>query len=118
MNIFEWSDRAGNGQGASFYAGAAGVLGEAILFGHLGLQEDFDRYTLPAGPERFAFTVAKSCDRFTVLNSAKLTVEITNLSKKEICILTAAGKKSLYREKRKNQVRSIAFLFIGQACPE
>ena len=31
MNIFEWSDKGGNGQGASFYAGAAGVLGEAIL---------------------------------------------------------------------------------------
>ena len=47
MNIFEWSDKAGNGQGASFYAGAAGVLGEAILGGHFGLREDFDRYTLP-----------------------------------------------------------------------
>ncbi len=53
MNIFEWSDKGGNGQGASFYAGAAGVLGEAILSGHFGLQEDFDRYTMPAGPERF-----------------------------------------------------------------
>ena len=51
-NIFEWSDRAGNGQGALFYAGAAGVLGEAILRGHLGLEEDFDRYTFAAGSDR------------------------------------------------------------------
>jgi hypothetical protein len=93
MNIFEWSDKGGNGQGASFYAGAAGVLGEAIFSGHFGLQEDFDRYTLPAGPERFTFTVAKVGDRFTVNNSAKMTVDITSLSKKEICILTALGKK-------------------------
>ena len=93
MNIFEWSDRGGNGQGASFYAGAAGVLGEAIFSGHFGLQEDFDRYTVPAGPDRFTVTVAKGNDRFTVNNSAKLTADITNLSKKEICILTQSGKK-------------------------
>jgi hypothetical protein len=93
MNVFEWSDRGGNGQGALFYAGAAGVLGETILAGHFGLQEDFDRYTLPARPERFSLTVAKAGDRFTVDNSAKVTVDISNLSKKEICILTQSGKK-------------------------
>ena len=48
MNVFEWSDRAGNGRGALFYAGAAGVLGEAILAGRLGLQEEFDRYLIAA----------------------------------------------------------------------
>jgi hypothetical protein len=93
MNIFEWSDKAGNGQGASFYAGAAGVLGEAILCGHFGLQEDFDRYTLPAGPERFSLMVVKAGDRFTIDNYAKLFVEIASLSKKEICILTGSDNK-------------------------
>jgi hypothetical protein len=29
--IFEWEDRRGTGRGAMFYAGAAGVIGEAIL---------------------------------------------------------------------------------------
>lgn len=29
--IFEWEDRKGTGQGAYFYAGAAGVIGEAII---------------------------------------------------------------------------------------
>jgi len=94
MNIFEWSDKGGGGQGASFYAGAAGVLGEAILCGHFGLQEDFDRYTLPAGPERFLLTVSKAGDRFTIDNSETLSVEITSLSKKEICLLTESGKEN------------------------
>ncbi len=93
MNIFEWSDKSGGGQGALFYAGAAGVLGEAIFSGHFGLQEDFDRYTLPAGKDRFKIVVDKSGDRFTVDNSAKLTIDITNLAKKEICLLTQSGKK-------------------------
>ena len=56
-NIFEWSDRAGNGRGALFYAGAAGVLGEAILRGHFGLEEDFDRYTFAAGSDHFKIDV-------------------------------------------------------------
>ena len=93
MNIFEWSDKAGNGRGALFYAGAAGVLGEAILGGHFGLQEDFDRYTVPAADDRYQLTVSKSGDRFTVDNSDKITVDISALSKKEICILTASGEK-------------------------
>ncbi|MGD2088037.1 MAG: hypothetical protein PVH61_17795 [Candidatus Aminicenantes bacterium] len=33
--IFEWEDRRGTGRGAMFYAGAAGVIGEAILIGYL-----------------------------------------------------------------------------------
>ncbi|UCH97200.1 MAG: hypothetical protein JSV88_10215, partial [Candidatus Aminicenantes bacterium] len=33
--IFEWEDRQGTGRGAMFYAGAAGVIGEAILIGYL-----------------------------------------------------------------------------------
>ncbi len=122
MNVFEWSDRSGNGQGASFYAGAAGVLGEAILAGHFGLQEDFDRYLLPAGPERFVFTVAKSGDRFTIANSATLSVEIADLSKKEICILTGPGsKKNCVSKKGKTEFwnkRSRGHFAIGQACPE
>jgi GH15 family glucan-1,4-alpha-glucosidase len=32
--IFEWEDRQGTGRGAMFYAGAAGVIGEAILLGY------------------------------------------------------------------------------------
>lgn len=107
MNIFEWSDKAGNGQGASFYAGAAGVLGEAILGGRFGLREDFDRYVLPAGPERFSLTVAKAGDRFTIDNSATLSVEITSLSKKEICILTGAdNKRNCVSKKGKSEFRN------------
>jgi len=34
-NIFEWEDRNGVGRGASFYTGAAGVIGEAIWKGYL-----------------------------------------------------------------------------------
>jgi hypothetical protein len=106
MNIFEWSDNLGNGQGASFYAGAAGVIGEAILGGRFGLQEDFDRYALPAGPERFALTVAKAGDRFTIDNSATLSVEIASLSKKEICILTGSdNKKNCVSKKGKTEFR-------------
>jgi hypothetical protein len=93
MNVFEWSDRAGNGQGASFYAGAAGVLGEALLCGRLGLQEDFDRYTVSAGEEKFKLTVAKGSDRFSFESAGNPTVDIASLSKKEICILTGSGKK-------------------------
>jgi len=32
--IYEWEDRQGTGRGAMFYAGAAGVLGEAIRLGY------------------------------------------------------------------------------------
>jgi hypothetical protein len=92
MNIFEWSDRAGNGQGASFYAGAAGVLGEAILLGRLGLQEEFDRYVVPAGNEPFKLTISKAGDRFAVESSVSLSVDIASLSKKEVCILTQSGE--------------------------
>ncbi|MCJ7524446.1 MAG: hypothetical protein MUP71_04380 [Candidatus Aminicenantes bacterium] len=100
MNIFEWSDKSGGGQGAMFYAGAAGVLGEAILHGHLGLAEDFDRYTVPVGSDRFKIMVTKSGDRFTVENSDKVTVDISALSKKEICILTASSKKNICVSKK------------------
>jgi hypothetical protein len=103
MNIFEWSDRTGNGQGASFYAGAAGVLGEAILSGHLGLQEDFDRYLIRAGDEPFELAFSKGGDRFTVGNSARLAVNIVSLSKKEVCILIGSGEKKIcVGEKGKN----------------
>ena len=93
MNIFEWSDKTGNGQGALFYAGAAAVLGEAILQGHFGLNEDFDRYAIAVGTDRFKIVVAKAGDRFTVDNSDKVTVDISALAKKEICVLTLSGKK-------------------------
>jgi hypothetical protein len=93
MNIFEWSDRTGNGHGASFYVGAAGVLGEAILCGYFGLQEDFDRYALPLTGNGFKLFISKSNDSFTVENSVKVTIDISALAKKEICILTASGKK-------------------------
>ncbi len=35
FNIFEWEDRNGIGKGASFYTGAAGVIGDAIFKGYL-----------------------------------------------------------------------------------
>ena len=104
-NIFEWSDKSGGRQGALFYAGAAGVLGEAILRGHLGLEEDFDRYTFAAGSGRFKIDVSKAGDRFTVDNSAQLTVDIISLSKKEICLITGPnGKKSCIKKKGKNTI--------------
>jgi hypothetical protein len=103
MNIFEWSDQGGNGQGALFYTGAAGVLGEAILRGHFGLQEDFDRYTLAVDAGGFKLTVAKGGDLFTVENSTRLTVDITALTKKEICLVTGPGaKRSCTAKKGKN----------------
>jgi len=105
-NIFEWSDRAGNGQGASFYAGAAGVLGEAILRGHFGLQEDFDRYSFNAVNDPFKITISKNNDRFSVENSAQLTIDIAGLSKKEICILTGSGKKTCVSKKGKTIIRN------------
>ena len=105
-NIFEWSDKSGGSQGALFYAGAAGVLGEAILRGHLGLEEDFDRYTFAVGSDRFKIDVSKAGDRFTVENSAQLTIDITSLSKKEICLLTGAtGKKVCTTKKGKTVFR-------------
>jgi hypothetical protein len=93
MNLFEWSDKAGNGRGALFYAGAAGVLGEAILHGHFGLQEDFDRYVIPAGPDRFKLTVNKDRDCFTIENTGPATVNIISFSKKEICLLDSRSGK-------------------------
>ena len=93
MNIFEWSDKSGGGQGAMFYAGAAGVLGEAILGGHFGLQEDFDRYAVPAAGDRYQLTVSKSGDRFTVEKSKQVAIDISSLGKKEICVLSESGKK-------------------------
>ena len=38
-NIFEWEDRNGIGRGALFYVGAAGVIGDAIFKGYVGLKE-------------------------------------------------------------------------------
>jgi hypothetical protein len=97
MNIFEWSDKGGHGQGASFYAGAAGVLGEAVLHGRLGLQEEFDSYLIPAGPDPFTLTVVKGNDRFRIDNSQRVSVAIASLSKKEIRIMSPAGRaKAIY----------------------
>jgi hypothetical protein len=113
MNIFEWSDKSGNGQGASFYAGAAGVLGEAIFFGRLGLQEDFDRYVLPVGPDRFSLTVAKAGDRFMIDNSSQMAVDISSLSKKEICLLpSVSGKKIHISKKGRTILRKEGELFV------
>jgi hypothetical protein len=92
-NIFEWSDRGGNGQGASFYAGAAGVLGEAILLGHFALGEDFDRYVFPHFADPFRLAVSKAGDRFQIGRSAMLSLNIAALAKKEICITAKGGKK-------------------------
>ena len=104
-NIFEWSDKSGGRQGALFYAGAAGVFGEAILRGHLGLEEDFDRYTFAAGSDRFKIDVSKAGDRFTVENSSQLSVDISSLSKKEICLITGPnGKKSCINKKGKTEL--------------
>lgn len=99
MNIFEWSDKDGHGRGALFYAGAAGVLGEAILFGRLGLQEDFDRYSIPAGAGRFRLFVANGPDRFSIDNSANATVDISSLAKKEICVVNVSGKRTCTAKK-------------------
>ncbi|MEI6614835.1 MAG: hypothetical protein WCL37_08045, partial [Chrysiogenales bacterium] len=104
-NIFEWSDKSGGHQGALFYAGAAGVLGEAILRGHLGLEENFDRYSFAAGSDHFKIDVSKAGDRFTVENSAQLTVDIASLSKKEICLIKGPnGKKSCIKKKGKTEL--------------
>jgi hypothetical protein len=99
-NIFEWSDRAGNGQGASFYAGAAGVLGEAILRGHFGLSEDLDRYAFNAVGNPFKITISKSNDVFTLENSVRLTVDIASLSKKEICLANELNQKKICASKK------------------
>ncbi len=106
MNIFEWSDKGGGGQGASFYAGAAGILGEAILGGHFGLWEDFDRYTLPAGAERFSLTVAKAGDRFTIDNSDRLVIDIAALPKKEVCVLIGSGGEKICTRYNRTIVKS------------
>lgn len=95
MNVFEWSDRAGNGRGALFYAGAAGVLGEAILAGRLGLQEEFDRYLIPADSERFKLMVSKGNDRFAIENSSNVTADLFSLSKNEICVLAGSQKRRI-----------------------
>jgi hypothetical protein len=99
MNVFEWSDRGGNGRGALFYAGAAGVIGEAILSGRLGLQEEFDRYLIRAGGGESAFTVAKGNDRFTVVTAGRPAVDILSLSKQEICLSGATGRKTCVGKK-------------------
>jgi len=106
MNIFEWSDRGGGGQGASFYAGAAGVLGEAILQGHFGLHEDFDRYTLPVGKDRFTIVVDKAGDRFAVDNADRLVIDIVALSKKEVCVLTGSGGEKICTRTSRTSVKS------------
>ena len=105
-NLFEWSDRSGNGQGASFYAGAAGVLGEAILLGHFGLNEELDRYVFPNFGDPFKLTINKANDCFTIGHTAMVTVDISFLAKKEICILTRAGKiKTCIAKKGMTDVR-------------
>jgi len=43
LNIFEWEDRSGVGRGASFYTGAAGVIGEAIWKGYLKKNDKQER---------------------------------------------------------------------------
>ncbi len=104
MNVFEWSDRAGNGRGALFYAGAAGVVGEAILSGRLGLQEEFDRYLIPAGGQKFTLTVARGNDRFTVTNGIQPAVDVASLVKKEICLVGASGKKACIGKKGRSEI--------------
>ncbi len=105
MNVFEWSDRAGNGRGALFYAGGAGVLGEAIFHGRLGLREDFDRYLIPAGPDPFHLVVARGNDRFTIDTSGPLTVEISRLSKKKVCLaLVPDGRTACLKKKGRTRV--------------
>lgn len=104
MNLFEWSDRNGNGRGALFYAGAAGVLGEAILFGRLGLREEFDRYSLPVASDRYKLTVSKSGDRFTAEISGKAIIDIASLAKKEICVVPASGKKTCVSKKGRSEI--------------
>jgi len=47
--VWEWEDRLGNGRGAAFYAGAAGVIGELIWRDYLGLGEDFKSIRLQPG---------------------------------------------------------------------
>ncbi len=101
-NIFEWSDRAGNGRGASFYAGAAGVLGEAILRGHFGLEEDFECYTFTIAGDPFKLIVSKNNDRFMVENSVQLSVDIASFSKKEIR-LTAGSNGKTYTISKKGK---------------
>ncbi len=100
MNVFEWSDRGGSGRGALFYAGAAGVIGEAILSGRLGLQEEFDRYSINAVGEPFKFSASKGKDIFTLENSARLTVDIASLSKKEICLAAELSQKKICATKK------------------
>jgi hypothetical protein len=92
-NIFEWSDRTGNGQGASFYAGAAGVLGEAILYGHFAMSEEFERYAFAHAPDPFTLFVRKAGDRFRIGRSAVLSLDISALAKKEICVMARGGIK-------------------------
>ncbi len=106
MNIFEWSDRSGNGQGASFFAGAAGILGEALLFGRLGLREEFDRYVVPAAADSYRLSIAKGGDRFHIDNSGPLIIEIESLAKKEVCLATGPGGKTVcVAKKGKTTVR-------------
>lgn len=104
MNVFEWSDRGGGGRGALFYAGAAGVIGEAILSGRLGLQEEFDRYLIAARGGETTLTVAKGGDRFTVTNAGRPAVDILSLSKKEICVASAAGEKTCIGKKGRSEI--------------
>lgn len=104
MNLFEWSDRNGNGRGALFYAGAAGVLGEAVLHGRLGLREEFDRYLIPLGDQRFKLMVAKGGDRFTVAGAEKLTIDISSLAKKEVCAVSASGKTTCISKKGRSEI--------------
>ncbi len=95
MNIFEWSDRSGNGQGASFFSGAAGILGEALLFGRLGLREEFDRYVVAAAADSYRLSIAKGGDRFHIDNSGPLTIEIESLARKEVCLAIGPGGETV-----------------------
>jgi hypothetical protein len=50
--------------------------------------------------------VSKGNDRFTVENSDRLSIDISRMAKKEICILTGSGKKTCIPKKGKTIIRN------------
>jgi hypothetical protein len=102
FNIFEWEDRAGVGRGASFYVGAAGVIGEAIWKGYLGFDQDFGKYRIRIPDFAFRLDVDKTADRFTVNHSDQTVIRVDAITGKRVCIY-GRGKETPFCTSRKGK---------------
>ena len=87
FTIYEWEDKSGAGQGAMFYGGAAGSMGEAIWKGYLGFDQSLGRYLIKPQPFFYSLVVDKTADRFIYDHRRhRGRVQIDRLTRGTVCV--------------------------------